>query len=109
MAKLQRRNILKIFVFLALLTLFYIFYFKKIFKLFSAKYTNTAKFEEKIKMIEPHAVTLCFSPKFKPSVLKELNITDDILISNRFPEIFAKKTMKVQWRIEHIHEYTFDF
>ena len=95
MAKLQRRYILKIFVFLALLTLFYIFYFKKIFKLFSAKYTNTAKFEEKIKMIEPPAVTLCFSPNFKPSVLKELSITDNILISNRFPEIFAKKTIKV--------------
>ena len=95
MAKLPRRNILKFFVVSALLTSFYFYYFRQIFKLFSAKYTNTAKFEEKIKMIEPPAVTLCFSPNFKPSVLKELSITDNILISNRFPEIFAKKTIKV--------------
>ena len=96
MAKLQRRNILKIFVFLVLLTLFYIFYFKNIFKLFSAKYTNTAKFEEKIEMIEPPAVTICFSPNFKPSVLKSLNITEDMFF-NRYPEAFANKNMNVQY------------
>ena len=96
MAKLPKRNILKFFVILALLTLFYIYYFRQIFNLFSAKYTNTAKFEEKIDMIEPPAVTLCFSPNFKPSVLKSLNITDDMFF-NRYPEAFTNKKMNVQY------------
>ena len=96
MAKLSRKNILKFFVVLALLTLFYFYYFRQIFNLFSAKYTNTAKFEEKIEMIEPPAVTICFSPNFKPSVLKSLNITDDMFF-NRYPEAFTNKNMNVQY------------
>ena len=46
--KVQKRKIFKFMVLIALLVLFYVYYFRVVFKQFTDQLTNTAKFEEKI-------------------------------------------------------------
>ena len=96
MVKLQKRRVLKISVLFTLLILFYIYYFKQVFKHFSEELTNTAKYDEKITAIEPPTITVCFTPSFKPSVFEKYNITDWIFFGDYFPDVTAKKTIKAQ-------------
>ena len=96
MVKLQKRRVLKISVFVILLILFYIFYFKEVFKHFSEQLTNTAKYDEKLITMEPPIITVCFTPPFKPSVFEKYNITDWIFFENHFPDVTANKTIKAQ-------------
>ena len=46
--KVQKRKIFKFMVLIALLVLFYVYYFRVVFMQFTDQLTNTAKFEEKI-------------------------------------------------------------
>jgi len=92
--KVQKRTFLKFTVLIALLVLFYVYYFKVVFKQFTEQLTNTAKFEEKITVTEPPTITICFDPIFKPSVFEEYNITDWIFFEDYFPEVMKNKTIK---------------
>ena len=92
--KVQKRTFLKSTVLLALLVLFYVYYFRVVFKQFTEQLTNTAKFEEKITVAEPPTITLCFDPRFKPSVFKKYNITNWIFFGDYFPEVMENKTIK---------------
>ena len=94
--KVQKRIFLKFAVLTALLVLFYVYYFRVVFKQFTEQLTNTAKFEEKITVTEPPTITICFDPIFKPSVFEEYNITDWIFFKDRFPEIMKNKTIKAK-------------
>ena len=58
----------------------YFFFFKDVFEKFSDNLTNMATREEPYKKdgvtgIKSPAITLCFSPSIKPSVLKKYNLT----------------------------------
>ena len=92
--KVQKRTFLKFTVLIALLALFYVYYFKVVFKQFTEQLTNTAKFEEKITVTEPPTITLCFNPIFKPSVFEEYNITNWIFFGDYFPEVMKNKKIK---------------
>ena len=92
--KVQKRIFLKFAVLIALLVLFYVYYFRVVFKQFTEQLTNTAKFEEKITVTEPPTITLCFNPIFKPSVFEEYNITNWIFFGNYFPEVMENKKIK---------------
>ena len=81
-------------VLIALLLLFYVYYFREVIKHFTEQLTNTAKFEEKITVAEPPTITICFDPIFKPSVFEEYNITDWIFFEDLFPEVMKNKTIK---------------
>ena len=93
--KVLKRTFLKFTVLIALLVLFYFYYFRVVFKQFTEQLTNTAKFEEKITVTEPPTITICFDPIFKPSVLEAYNINDWIFFQDRFPEVMKDKTIKV--------------
>ena len=93
--KVQNRTFLKFTVLIALLVLFYVYYFRVVFQQFTEQLTNTAKFEEKIKVTEPPTITLCFDPRFKPSVFEEYNITNLIFHEDSFPELMKNKKIKV--------------
>ena len=92
--KVQKRTVLKLMVLIALLVLFYIYYFRVVFKQFTEQLTNTAKFEEKITVTEPPTITLCFDPRFKPSVFEKYNITNWIFFDDYFPKVLENKTIK---------------
>ena len=92
--RVKKGNLLKFTVLIALLVLFYFFYFRVVFKHFTEQLTNTSKFEEKITVTEPPTITICFDPIFKPSVFEEYNITDAIFFADRFPEVMENKTIK---------------
>ena len=92
--KVQKRTFLKFAVLIALLVLFYVYYFRVVFKQFTEQLTNTAKFEEKITVTEPPTITLCFNPIFKPSVFEEYNITNWIFFGDYFPEVMKNKKIK---------------
>ena len=92
--RVKKGNLLKFTVLIALLVLFYFFYFRVVFKHFTEQLTNTSKFEEKITVTEPPTITICFDPIFKPSVFEEYNITDWIFFEDYFPEVMKNKTIK---------------
>ena len=92
--KVQKRTFLKFTVLITLLVLFYVYYFRVVFKQFTEQLTNTAKFEEKITVTEPPTITLCFNPIFKPSVFEEYNITNWIFFDDYFPEVMENKKIK---------------
>ena len=92
--KVQKRRVLKFMVLIALLVLFYVYYFRVVFKQFTEQLTNTAKFEEKFTVTEPPTITLCFDPRFKPSVFEKYNITKWIFFGDYFPEVMENKTIK---------------
>ena len=92
--KVQKRAVLKFMVLIALLVLFYVYYFRVVFKQFTEQLTNTAKFEEKITVTEPPTITLCFDPRFKPSVFEKYNITNWIFFGDYFPKVVENKTIK---------------
>ena len=100
--KIQKRTILKTSVLLTLLVLFYIYYFKQVYKQFSEQLTNTAKYEEKITVTEPPTITICFDPAFKPSVFEKYNISDWVFFEEYFPNITANMSIKAQWTILQI-------
>ena len=103
--KVQKRTFLKFTVLIALLVLFYVYYFKVVFKQFTEQLTNTAKFEEKITVTEPPTVTICFDPIFKPSVFEEYNITDWIFFEDLFPEVMKDKTIKANRQFLHLQTW----
>ena len=82
-----KRTILKALVFISLLILFYIFYFKQVFDQYSNQLTNTAKFEEKIEHVEPPTLTICFEPIYKPSVLEKYNVTEEMFFEDDFTDL----------------------
>ena len=92
--KVQKRTVLKFAVLIALLGVFYVYYFRVVFKQFTEQLTNTAKFEEKITFTEPPTITLCFDPRFKPSVFEKYNITNWIFFGDYFPKVMENKTIK---------------
>ena len=92
--KVQKKTFLKSTLLIALLVLFYAYYFRVVFKHFTEQLTNTAKFEEKITVTEPPTITLCFNPIFKPSVFEKYNITDWIFFDDYFPEVMENKKIK---------------
>ena len=99
MVKIQKRTVLKTLVFITLLVLFYIYYFKQVYKQFSEQLTNTAKYEEKITVTKPPTITICFDPAFKPSVFEKYNISDWIFFEDYFPNVTANMSIKEQWTI----------
>ncbi len=100
--KVQKRTVLKFTVLIALLVLFYVYYFRVVFRQFTEQLTNTAKFEEKITVTESPTITLCFDPRFKPSVFEEYNITDSIFYEDSFPEVMKSKTIKANGQFSTI-------
>ena len=98
--KVQKRAVLKFMVLIALLVLFYVYYFRVVFKQFTEQLTNTAKFEEKITVTEPPTITLCFDPKFKPSVFEEYNITNWIFFEDYYPEVMKNKKIKANGQFQ---------
>jgi hypothetical protein len=92
--KVQKRTFFKFTVLIALFVLFYVYYFRVVFKHFTEELTNTAKFEEKITVTEPPTITLCFAPRFKPSVFEKYKITGKIFYKDIFPEVLKNKTIK---------------
>ena len=100
--KIQKRTILKTSVLSTLLVLFYIYYFKQVYKHFSEQLTNTAKYEEKITVTEPPTITICFDPAFKPSVFEKYNISDWVFHEEYFPNVTANMSIKAQCTILQI-------
>ena len=92
--RVQKKTFLKSTILISLLVLFYVYYFRVVFKHFTEQLTNTAKFEEKITVTEPPTITLCFNPIFKPSVFEEYNITNWIFFGDYFPEVMENKKIK---------------
>ena len=92
--KVKKRTVLKSTVLIALLVLFYVYYFGEVIKHFTEQLTNTAKFVEKITVAEPPTITLCFDPRFKPSVFEEYNITNWIFFEDYYPKVMKNKTIK---------------
>ena len=95
MVKMKKTLVLKKIVFLILFVLFSIFYFTPIIDQYWKELTNTAKHDDKGEIGLP-AITMCFKPKFKPSVFENYNITEDIFFQEKFPNLTAKKNIKVQ-------------
>ena len=93
---IPKRSILKILVLIALLIIFYVYYFRQVFRQFSENLSNTGIYEEKIVVTEPPTITICFKPAFKPSVFKKYNITKKIFSDefDPFPNISASKTIQ---------------
>ena len=101
MVKIKTTTVFRIIVFLILFVLFYIYYLTPIIDQYRKKLTNTAKHDEKVSetdkgVIELPAITMCFKPKFKPSIFEKYNITEDVFFQDKYPNVTAKKTIKVQ-------------
>ena len=94
MLKIKTTTVLRVIVFLILFVLFCIFYFTPIIDQYWKELTNTAKHDDK-GVIELPAITMCFKPKFKPSVFEKYNITEYVFFSEKFPNVTDKKTIKV--------------
>ena len=96
MEKSIKRTILRFLALFALFVLFFINYLTPIVIQYSSRITNTAKHDELVDDIEPPAITVCFKPKFKKSVFKKYNITEDIFFENVYPDVVANHTIKVK-------------
>ena len=101
---MKKTLVLKKIVFLILFVLFCIFYFTPIIDQYWKELTNTAKHDDK-GVIELPAITMCFKPKFKPSVFENYNITEDIFFQEKFPNLTAKKNVKVQNLKEYLKPF----
>ena len=104
MLKIKTTTVLRVIVFLILFVLFCIFYFTPIIDQYWKELTNTAKHDDK-GVIELPAITMCFKPKFKPSVFENYNITEDIFFQEKFPNLTAKKNVKVQNLKEYLKPF----
>ena len=95
MKKFTKRAVLRVLALVILFVIFFFNYLKPIVIQWSNGITNTAKHEEPITDVEPPAITVCFEPKFKPSVFNMHNITEDIFYVNAFPDVVVNNTIKV--------------
>ena len=95
--------VFKILLFLILLILFYFGYFIFVLDSYSKKITNTMTSENFVIQMEPPAITICFDPPFKPSVMEKYNISQKIFETNFYPNLIASKTIKV-WGIQKLRK-----
>ena len=51
-------------------------------------------FRQRFTCTEPPTITLCFDPRFKPSVFEKYNITNWIFFDDYFPKVLENKTIK---------------
>ena len=104
MVKMKKTLVLKKIVFVILFVLFYIYYLTPIIDGWKNDHywkelTSFANVDAQISykdVIEVPAITICFKPKFKPSVFENYNITEDIFFQEKFPNLTDKKSIKVQ-------------
>ena len=72
-----------------LLIFYYLYFFKDVIDQYSEGLTNFATKEETVRSTETPAITLCFSPPYKQSIIDEYEI-----VSDHFDDITKKVQMK---------------
>lgn len=90
--KVKLGPLLKAFVFIGLLVIFYVFYLKDIIKQFNEGLVNTSKFEEKVEKQAFPTLTVCPTPSFKEDTLfNKYNSTYKVLFWSAYLNDEIKK------------------